>query len=189
MEYPEFLILRHGETVWNRQGRMQGGLDSPLTETGVAQAERQRGILSEFDLSGWRWFVSPQGRATHTARIASRDLTGTLRTDSRLREIGMGAWTGRMRNDLMAEAPHLFEGDGLGWYDHAPDGEGLVALETRCRDFLADMPGPAVIITHGITSRVMRCLALGRPVEKFDQLTGGQGVVYHVRAGNSRLLS
>ncbi len=189
MAYPEFLILRHGETEWNRAGRLQGALDSPLTALGKEQARRQNAILRGFGTNGWAWYCSPQGRARHTARIAARGMTVSVRYDARLREIGMGGWAGRLRDELAAEAPQLFETDGLGWYDHAPGGEGLVALERRATAFLAELPGPGVIVTHGITSRVMRCVALDLPVADFGTLGGGQGVVHHIRDGVSRLLS
>ncbi|MCB2120639.1 MAG: histidine phosphatase family protein, partial [Rhodobacteraceae bacterium] len=48
--YPELYVLRHGETVWNAEGRMQGTLDSPLTERGCAQARRQGEILASLGL-------------------------------------------------------------------------------------------------------------------------------------------
>jgi probable phosphoglycerate mutase len=186
MTLPDLLILRHGETEWNRAGRLQGKLDSPLTEEGLRQADRQAEILAALDLTGWSALSSPQGRALATA---ARALPGrSVLQDARLREIGLGDWTGRLRSDLAAEHPHLFQGEGLGWYDHAPGGEGLLALESRLRAFLGALNGPVVIVTHGITSRVLRCLAQGLPVEAFETVGGGQGVVYRVNGGQSELL-
>lgn len=189
MEFPEFLILRHGETEWNREGRMQSSLDSPLTDKGRAQARRQNAILREFGAEGWRWYASPQWRAMNTAQIAAHGSGSEITPDDRLREIGLGDWTGQLRSDIAAQVPHLFETDGLGWYDYAPGGEGLAALERRAAAFLADLTTPAVIVTHGITSRVIRCVAQGLPVDAFDTLGGGQGVVYHICRGQSELLA
>jgi broad specificity phosphatase PhoE len=189
MALPDVLILRHGETEWNLEGRMQGDRDSALTETGRVQAERQGAILRGIGVDGWPWFSSPQGRAMTTARIAARGLAVEIVPDARLREIGVGGWVGLLRGEIMARNPQLFGTDGLGWYDHAPGGEGLKALEQRARAFLQSLTGPAVIVTHGITSRVIRCVAQGLPVEAFDRLEGGQGVVFHIRKGESRLLS
>lgn len=189
MSFPEFLILRHGETQWNREGRLQGALDSPLTPLGREQAQRQAAILRDFGTGGWDWYSSPQGRAWETARIAAQGRAGTIRRDERLREIGLGQWAGQLRDDIAAGAPDLFETDGLGWYDHVPGGEGLLKLESRAAAFLSALSGPSVIVTHGITSRVMRCVAQGLPTEAFETLGGGQGVVYHIRDGISRMLS
>ena len=96
-DIPALLILRHGETEWNRAGRMQGALDSPLTETGRAQARRQGVILRAFGIEGWRWVASPQGRAAQTAAIAAQGLDLEIATDDRLKEIGIGDWTGATR--------------------------------------------------------------------------------------------
>ena len=102
----------------------------------------------------------------------------------------MGDWTGKERTEIAAEAPHLFEvQDGLGWYDHAPGGEGIEALYARCGTFLASLRTPAVIVTHGITSRMLRCHALGLEPGAFGELPGGQGVVYHLADGVQRCLS
>ncbi|MHA6261595.1 histidine phosphatase family protein [Arenibacterium sp. CAU 1754] len=185
MAYPDLLILRHGETEWNLEGRLQGGLDSPLTERGREQARRQGEILVQLGVSGRTILSSPQGRALKTAQIACAGLD--IVTDDRLREIEMGDWAGLTRHEIATQVPHLFESDGLGWYDHAPNGEGLIALERRLVTFLQDLSGPAVIVTHGITSRVLRCIAQGLPVEAFDELGGGQGNIYQITNGESKM--
>ena len=185
--FPEFYILRHGETEWNRAGRMQGALDSPLTSEGRAQAERQGAILARLDLSAFRWVSSPQGRAMDTARIAARGRV--IETDPRLAEIGVGDWTGLARAEIAARAPHLADSfEDLSWYDHAPGGEGIVALEARVSAFIVARTTPTIVVTHGITSRVMRCLLQGMPGDAYASLTGGQGVVYHVKDGQQERL-
>ncbi|MEM6277220.1 MAG: histidine phosphatase family protein, partial [Pseudomonadota bacterium] len=65
-------------------------------------------------------------------------------------------------------------------YEAAPGGEGLTALEHRCRAFLDDLAGPAVLVTHGITGRMLRALWLGLGQDGLDDLPGGQGVVFHL---------
>lgn len=186
---PDLLILRHGETEWNLAGRMQGALDSPLTERGRAQAAAQGRLLAQFGIDGWTAWSSPQGRARSTAEIAL-GTSARLRFDSRLVEIGMGQWTGLQRTQIATEVPHLFESDtDLTWYDHAPEGEGLQALYTRTGAFLDTLSGPAVIVTHGITSRMLRCHALGRGPDAFADLPGGQGVVYHLSGAVQTCLS
>lgn len=187
MSLPDLLILRHGETEWNRAGRMQGRLDSPLTELGRTQARRQGAILTTFGVSGWTVYGSPAGRVRQTANMALPGWPVVL--DERLREIDLGSWNGMLRRDIAASVPHLFETDDLRWYDHAPDGEGLQALHLRVAGFLADVTGPSVVFTHGITSRVMRCVAMGLPLDAFERVGGGQGVVYHLSDGQSEMLA
>jgi len=190
MTCPDLLILRHGETEWNLAGRVQGALDSPLTATGRAQAATQGRLLADFGVDGWDLWNSPQGRAVETARIALGAHAPRLRSDPRLVEVTMGDWSGLHRHEIEAAAPHLFEtGDDLAWYDFAPNGEGLEALYARTGTFLAELKAPSVIVTHGITSRMLRCHALGLPPGHFDRLPGGQGVVYHLAQGVQTRLS
>ncbi len=190
---PDLLVLRHGETEWNRAGRMQGRLDSPLTETGRAQARAQGQILRDMGVvagaGGWQMFVSPQGRALATAQIAlGPDVAMT--TDPRLAEIDVGQWNGQLRRDIQAQAPHLFaDPDRMIWYDHAPQGEGLGGLAARAAQFLAGLTGPSVIVTHDITSRMLRCLALGHAAAEFDRMEGGQGIIYHLSGGIQKRLT
>lgn len=177
----DILILRHGETEWNRVGRMQGALDSPLTELGRAQAKQQGRILRGLGLENPRWYVSPQGRAQQTARLASEMRAADLTDDPRLREIGMGDWSGMTRAQIADTRPDLFEDkDLMAYYGEAPGGECLQDLERRVTAFLDDIEGPTVIVTHGITSRALRCALLGIPVQRFHELGGGQGVVYRL---------
>lgn len=184
MEFPELYVLRHGETHWNAENRMQGGLNSPLTDTGRAQAARQAALLGQQDLTGFVAFSSPQGRAIETVGIAVAPHMAMIRTDDRLREIGVGAWQGRLRSELQVTGPLVDGPDGpIAMYEQAPGGEGFARLEARCRAFLADLPGPAVLVTHGITSRMLRCIVLGLDRAGLGHLPGGQGVVFHLRDG------
>ena len=184
IDFPELYILRHGETVWNAENRMQGALNSPLTEKGRAQAARQGALLAEMDLTGFAVLCSPQGRAFETAAIAVAPRLPLIRTDDRLREIEVGAWQGKIRDELQVHVPVVDGPDGpLALYEHAPGGEGFAALEVRCRAFLKDLIGPAVLVTHGMTSRMLRCLWLGLDRDALGQMPGGQGNIFHMKDG------
>lgn len=181
--FPELYILRHGETEWNAEGRMQGALNSPLTAKGKAQAQQQHSILSGLDLDGFTFLSSPQGRAHQTAGIALAGIADFIRTDDRLREIGVGDWAGRSRADLWGDQPAQPEGpDGsLNLYERAPNGEGFTRLRERCEGFLADLKTPSVLVTHGITSRMLRSVILGLDRSGMENLPGGQGNVFHLK--------
>lgn len=182
---PELYILRHGETFWNAENRMQGELNSPLTPKGEMHAARQREILRSRDLTGFAFFTSPLGRAVQTAGIALSDIATMIRTDDRLREIGVGDWSGLLRDTLPlpeAEDPYMAQ------YMMAPNGEGFERLEQRCRAFLDDLRGPAVLVTHGITSRMLRSLVAGEGALAVPTAHGGQGCVYHLKDGTQNLL-
>jgi probable phosphoglycerate mutase len=185
MSYPELYILRHGETEWNAENRMQGALNSPLTPKGERDAARQAAILQTLDLTDFDFQCSPQGRAFQTAGIALSRIATTIRTDDRLREIGVGDWSGLLRDDLpMPEGKDPF----MAQYEIAPNGEGFERLEARCRAFLADVKGPSVLITHGITSRMLRSIIAGDGAVSVPTIHGGQGCVYHLKDGVQKLL-
>jgi broad specificity phosphatase PhoE len=90
----ELYLLRHGETEWNREGRIQGSQDSPLTARGRAQATAQADILAREVPQMWQLarYCSPLRRARDTARIALDGLVPVI--DRRLREVDFGAWEG-----------------------------------------------------------------------------------------------
>lgn len=180
MGFPPLYILRHGETEWNAQGRLQGRYDSALTQRGRAQALAQRAILLRRDLTGFTAVSSPQGRAYQTAAIALDGVIDDIHTDERLGEIGLGDWAGQTRSLLMEEAQVK---SGFDLYERAPGGEGFAALRLRAAAFLADLQGPSVVVTHGITSRMLRLIALGLPMAALTELPGGQGVVFHLESG------
>ena len=190
MTFPELYILRHGETEWNAEGRMQGALNSPLTQAGKQQARRQAEILQAIDLNGFQSLSSPQGRAFETAAIALTGTAAFVRTEDRLREIEVGEWSGKVRSTLAAPGEFADTPDGaLELYERAPGGEGFAALEARCKSFLADLNGPAVLVTHGITSRMLRATVLGLGIRGLAEMPGGQGVVYHLKDGIQKRLT
>ena len=189
MKYPEIYVLRHGETEWNAAGILQGALNSPLTAKGIAQAKAQGRILGAQDLSHCTGLSSPQGRAMQTTGYALAPYIGRVETDDRLREIGVGEWAGVQRETLgvefdWAEVP----GETLNLYEQAPGGEGFEALEIRCRSMLEALTRPSVLVTHGITGRMLRALWLGGGPDSMNDLPGGQGVVFHLKDGNHTVL-
>ena len=171
-----------------REGRLQGGRNSPLTRAGRDQARRQARLLDCLDLSGMDIRTSPQGRAVQTAGIALAARAAWIRTDERLREIGVGDWTGRRRAEIGTGSDNDPSAGTIALYDRAPGGEGFAALRARCAGLLHDLAGPAVLVTHGITSRMIRAIALGLPDAALGDLPGGQGIVHHVAGGAARVL-
>ncbi|TDT77615.1 putative phosphoglycerate mutase [Litoreibacter halocynthiae] len=187
--FPELYVLRHGETEWNAAGRMQGRLNSPLTAKGIDQARTQRRILEAVDLTGFEIVSSPQTRALHTAVEIFAPSAAQIRTDPLLCEVDIGDWQGRLRAELTVEGDAKMTVDGpLAFYEQAKGGEGFGALRRRCDMFLQSLKGPAVLVTHGITSRMLRVVALGLPMDGMVDLPGGQGVVFHISNGAHAVL-
>ena len=178
MSHPELFVLRHGETEWNVEGRLQGALDSPLTVEGRKQAVRQAAILQGTLLTA-PIFTSPQGRALETAHIVAQQTGAELFESPLLREISMGDWDGKLVSEVAPDAPD----DPVLWKFEAPNGERLHDLKARLVVFLKGLDGPAVVVTHGVTSRVLRAMVLGIPENALAAMPGGQGVIFHLRDG------
>ncbi len=191
--YPELFVLRHGQTVWNAEGRHQGQRDSALTALGRTQAADQGQILARavIDPDAVACFASPQGRAWATAEIALAAIGRAPRPDDRLKEVSFGLWEGLTHDEIDDNWPgHREIADGFNWHFTSPEGERLDDLVGRAQSFLDELTGPAVIVTHGILSRVLRGLCLGLDSAGMAAIEGGQGVVYHLKDGQQvRLVS
>ena len=191
MALPEILVIRHGETEWNRAGRMQGALDSPLTETGKAQARALGLLLQRIGVTAdsHLFLTSPQGRARRTAALSLDPLGATARDEPLLGEIKMGRWTGLSRAEIEARwpAPHPDE-HVLDFYARAPGAERFDAVWARVGTLLDRLDRPAVLYTHGITSRFLRTRAMGWGIDRLAELPGGQGVINRVSDGRHQTL-
>ena len=159
------LLVRHGETEWNRARRYQGWSDSPLTARGIVQAEAIGHRLRALpEAAGAAIVASPIGRARHTAEIIAGVLERTAppRFDERLREISLGSWDGLGRKEiraLMGAAFAEFE-----WYFQTPDGESYDTFAGRIAAWLRELgDGPVIAVCHGVVTRVLRGLYAGLP--------------------------
>ncbi|SMY07880.1 histidine phosphatase family protein [Flavimaricola marinus] len=181
MNLPELFVIRHGETEWNRESRWQGDLDSPLTEQGRVQARAVGAILRREGITPatHRFYASPLGRARKTAELILGTVDGIIE-DARLREISVGQWTGLSRDQIRAQSDLPEDAHFLDYYASAPGGEPIEHLFARAEAFLGSLTGPSVLVTHGITSRVLRTAAMGWGPDRLNELPGGQGVVHHV---------
>jgi probable phosphoglycerate mutase len=165
-----FFIARHGETVFNAAGRIQGDREhTPLTRAGFAQAEAMGLALRERlgpkpPLALW---ASPTGRALQTLAVIAEHLEldwHAARTDKRLREIGMGEWTGRYYADIVAEGGLVYDSGTSLFTRYPPGGETYGDVAARLRDWLddhGDEEGDQLIVMHGMSARVLRALLIG----------------------------
>ncbi|MDZ7281209.1 histidine phosphatase family protein [Sphingomonas sanguinis] len=165
-------IARHGETVFNRIGRIQGDrvdLHTPLTRQGFAQAEALGEVLHERlgtapALTLWS---SPTGRALQTLAVIAEHLAlawHDTRQDIRLIELGFGSWSGQDSAALAAIHGSIVHPHGMAV--GAPDGERYAAMAARLSAWMADTAehdGDRLILMHGLSSRVLRGLLLGLP--------------------------
>lgn len=164
-------IARHGETVFNAAGRLQGDhAHTPLTRNGFAQAEEMGAALraelgAKPTLTLW---ASPTGRALQTLAVIAEHLEldwHATRTDPRLVEIGMGSWGGRYYTDVIAEVGPVIDPQH-GLLSPATDGERYADIVARVSGWLGDTDddaGDRLVIMHGISSRVLRGVMTGAP--------------------------
>jgi glucosyl-3-phosphoglycerate phosphatase len=187
----ELLLLRHGQTEWNREGRFQGARDSRLTDLGRAQAVAMGDVLRDLGVGpgSHAALTSPQGRARETARIALGPLGVEAGEDPRLVEIGMGDWTGLTRAEIDGRWPSATGEALFDFYGRCPGGETFADLAGRAAAVLAALDRPTVIVTHGITLRVLCALALGRPVQEGGRLPTRQGAVHRISGGRMEVLA
>ena len=165
-----FFIARHGETVFNAAGRMQGDvLHTPLTRAGFAQADEMGALLRSLlgrrpKLALW---ASPTGRALQTLAVIAEHLEldwHEARTDARLREIDIGAWSERPYAEVTAEAGPVLDRDTGLFSRRPPGGEWYDEVAMRLRHWLGDTEsetGDRLIVMHGMSSRVLRGLLTG----------------------------
>ena len=197
-------IARHGETIFNLAGRIQGDhVHTPLTRTGFAQADEMGRALARHLGTEQRTLdliASDTDRALQTLSVIAEHVGADwhqARSDARLREIDMGEWGGAWYRDLggkleIDEAERLF-------MTVAPGGEDYRAIAKRLEHWLGEQEfiRDAVLISHGMTSRVLRGLlsglephprfgapiAEGLPQGSIVQISDGMEIIIHLGGG------
>lgn len=177
-------IVRHGETVWNREGRKQGQSDSPLTNLGIVQAQRIGDWLRFADLSKFKIISSPLGRAMATAQILEKQLDIPFGVNSLLSEHSFGEWEGMTEEEIRTAYPGQLEmryaNNITRWYFQIPGGESYDLLRNRVRDFCrlhADTER-LIVVTHEMISKVMRGYLGNLPREAILELDHPQDTLY-----------
>ncbi len=177
-EFPHRLIfVRHGETAYNAENRLQGQLDIPLNARGREQARALGGTLRsligrEIDrLEAARaFFASPLERARETMEIA-RDAMGLspgrYRLDAVLKELSFGAWEGLTWQEIETKDPKGLRARREDRWAFVPDGgESYAMLADRLRPWLDRLNEHAFVISHGGVARVLMALIAGIPPAK-----------------------
>jgi len=186
-------MLRHGETAWNTERRMQGTRNSDLTERGRAQAHAM-GRALKVELArepGPTIFLrSPLGRVRETSEIIGRELgldPGQWRDDARLAELSYGDWEGLTWAEIDVTRPNAladWRADPHGFMP--PGGESHLDLRRRSAAVLADVAASktrTVIVSHGVSGAVVRGLNLGLDARAMFVLEKPQDAFFRLLAG------
>ena len=156
----ELWLIRHGETDWNRERRIQGQQQNPLSALGVKQA-RRLGLRLEAETFD-KVYSSDLRRALQTAQLAVPDTD--ICQDKRLREISRGVLEGRTKEEMTEEETQLYKTMRQDPFNNClPGGENFQDLNARVESWLGRLPreGKVVAFAHGGTVHTSLHLLLG----------------------------
>jgi broad specificity phosphatase PhoE len=170
------LLVRHGETAWNREGRYQGRTDIPLSLDGEAQVGRLAARLANVPIDVA--VASPLARARRTAEtvldVPSRPTAPDLLLDRGLVEISHGGWEGKLASDVERSHTEMFGR----WRQRpgrdvpaGPEAETLGDVELRAWRVMEQVTarlgqGTALVAAHDAVNRVILCKVLGLPLTR-----------------------
>jgi broad specificity phosphatase PhoE len=162
MASTRMLVVRHGQSVWNAEGRWQGHADPPLSALGVLQAKSAAAALGALDAI----VASDLTRAIQTAGTIAGELGfGPVETDARLREVDAGEWTGLTRDEIEVAWPGF-----LAEHRRPPAFESWEHVAGRAAQALRDLArrhpgGEVLVVSHsGVVRSLERHLAVAGPI-------------------------
>ena len=198
---PHFYLLRHGETVWNRIGRLQGQIDVPLTRLGLIQAEAMGRTLSEILETGEqsgpvRMIASPLGRTRQTAAVVAEHLGhafDSIEMEPMLKEITLGDYDGAMGWDALdRQAPEeAAKRRDDPWNYRYPNGESSQDVQDRVRpvfEGLKDTDGVVIVVAHGVVNKIIRGLHLNLSTAETFELDRPQDAFYRLHTAGETLI-
>ncbi|NEO87110.1 MAG: histidine phosphatase family protein [Spirulina sp. SIO3F2] len=179
------LLVRHGETDWNKASRFQGIKDIPLNEHGRFQASKAAEYLVDVPFNAA--VTSPLSRSKETAEIILQHHAGvTLDVEPDLKEIGHGLWEGKLSTEIQTEYGELL----AQWLAQPetvqmPEGENLkdvwdravVAWEAIVKRLTPGEPKTVLVAAHDAVNKVIICALLGLEPKNFWNIKQGNGAV------------
>jgi broad specificity phosphatase PhoE len=190
-------LLRHGETAWNREGRQQGQLDSPLTETGIQQAQFLGKALAKLLVNNRDGLVveaSPLGRARMTASLICSELAIPVEeivTSNLLCEHHLGEWQGLTYSEIDAAFPGTRQWrEADKWNYIIRGGESYFQASARARKWLDGCAHRITIaVTHEMMSRNIQGAYAGLSPNETLRRSHRHGQVYHLAGGRLELIA
>lgn len=151
-------LIRHGQTDWNAEGRLQGQQDIPLNDLGRSQASRNgERLASELrdQAADFDFVASPLGRTRETMELLRTAMgldPAAYRIEPRLMELSFGDWQGSTLAELQRETPDRVEARATEKWDFIPPGEAAESYEIlswRVGSWLTSVDRPTVCVSHG----------------------------------------
>lgn len=182
------VVLRHGSTDWNEQGRYQGCKESRLSAQGRAQAEAAARLLADREFSAL--YASPLSRAQETAGLIAERRGCSVLPAPAFREICLGVWEGLTRQEVQTRFPALY----ADWRERPhtvaiPDGETVAMVQKRVLEGLTQLraahEGETIcLVAHGVTIRLLILEALGLPTGRLWSFRVSPAAVSEIEYGN-----
>ena len=169
-------LVRHGESIYNAEGRVQGQEDVPLSELGLRQSEAAAGALGPLPVE--RIYSSPLRRALQTAKVIATQLRLPIILDDRLKELHAGIFQGKLRREL----PELFPEEYAAWssgdlYYVIPGGQSRYQVRQRGEAVLREIAqrhhGHTVVVGHGALFRFALAALLQNENSELPPLANG----------------
>ena len=186
------ILVRHGESEWNRAGRIQGQVNSPLTDLGINQAKATRDYLSGILLNQQlEIYTSPLDRALQTAEIIAQGIDYPSRKiiiEERLNDFNLGEISGTFGWDKVAEIfpeqAQLRLQDPMRF--HPSGGESGAEFEARLRSLLEDLMDDGTLklmVSHGIVNKFIRGILKNLSGKEMVELGESQNTIYRLEQG------
>ncbi|MBI5251280.1 MAG: histidine phosphatase family protein [Desulfomonile tiedjei] len=171
------ILVRHGETWDNREGRIMGSSDSPLTPEGIQVAKLLAKSIVNEKISVA--FSSSLGRALSSAEIYTRDINCPVLPRPAMCELACGLWEGRIRTEAEPGRTAI----RTTWYDRPPGGESYSDAEDRVGSFIrelnsSDYSNPVLVVGHAGINRVFLKLWLGLPPDHAIRILFAHDMLY-----------
>jgi probable phosphoglycerate mutase len=162
-ELPTIILVRHGQTQWNVEGRYQGRLNSDLTEKGKTQSKRNASKIAKvLDLKmPFKVFSSPLGRAKESCYIICDELgidKSRIIFDERLSEFNYGIFEGKTKDECQELYPQvLAQREANKWSYQIENGESYLLVSERVKSWLSSLSSDSVlVVAHEMVNRVLR---------------------------------
>ena len=185
----QIIVIRHGETQWNRGEIFRGRHDIGLNKSGIRQAESLGNYLAELKLEAI--YTSPLKRARDTADSVARNQGLNIRIAPELIDLDYGAWEGQSHQAVKNNYPELYRK----WLKAPhrvdfPDGENLEGVRERAKSLLGRMPvkhtGKLALVSHRVVNKILICLMLGLDNSHFWDIKIDLGGITIFEHTNSR---
>ncbi len=184
---PTIYFIRHGETDWNKQGLIQGSIETELNAHGIEQAKAVAEALAQKreELFGFQFVVSPQKRAQQTMGFIASALgisMASVKTEPRVRELGFGVWENHPFWELK-DSP-IYPADAEARYDWRPEGgESYADGVARVDDWLSTVTQPTLVVAHGAVGRCLMGYVAGLAPAALVTLKTPQGCYCRLQNG------